>query len=511
MSFRPVSRALILGLGVLLCALPFTAMALSDGDVSQPDEPPAVEVPVEDTTVDITPVGDSSVDDSSAGDSSVGDSSAGDSSAGDSSSEQPPAEEPPEEPIPAVSLSAIFAPSPMDMLEDPSAPYQFASMRLEALGYSAQSIRSIWAHVGPTLNQKLLAGQFSAQQLQLMALPNSRMELMARYQAYAKKSPTLALSGVVANVNAGRDVAFYTNIQTIPNPSDPLVLVNKGNILPSNYVPTLETLGSGYGSGSMTPSAARAFRAMVTAAKADRITLTSVSAYRSYATQKSLYNKNLSTDSQSVVDTYSARPGHSEHQTGLAVDINVARTSAHFENTKEFAWLNKHCAEYGFILRYPKGKDAITGFRFEPWHYRYVGVDAAKACMGKGLTFEEYTAQLPAGDYRVPTLVRNGTALNLADSSVMLDDQYYFSAQAFAKAIGAQVEVVEGWPIITRGDRTLSLFPGHTCVLDGQVTLLDSPAAYLDGAVYLSLPDLCRLLNLTAGAVTSYFTINITG
>ena len=84
MSFRPVSRALILGLGVLLCSLPFTSMALSDGDVSQPDEPSAVEVPVDDTTVDITtvditPAGDSSVGDSSAEDPSIGDSSAGDS------------------------------------------------------------------------------------------------------------------------------------------------------------------------------------------------------------------------------------------------------------------------------------------------------------------------------------------------------------------------------------------------------------------------------------------------
>ena len=93
--------------------------------------------------------------------------------------------------------------------------------------------------------------------------------------------------------------------------------------------------------------------------------------------------------------SYSARAGHSEHQTGLALDINTASTQAHFENTRAYAWLQTHCAQYGFLLRYPKGKEAVTGYRFEPWHYRYVGAEIAGACMSQGITYEEYLAALP--------------------------------------------------------------------------------------------------------------------
>ena len=143
-------------------------------------------------------------------------------------------------------------------------------------------------------------------------------------------------------------------------------------------------------------ASAEAFIQMADAAWADGLSLRCVSGYRSYKTQASTYRGNLAQASQRWVDTYSARPGHSEHQAGLAVDINVARTSAHFESTAEFAWLQANCARFGFILRYPEGADAITGYRFEPWHYRYVGVETAQTCTQQGITYEEYTASLPA-------------------------------------------------------------------------------------------------------------------
>ena len=91
------------------------------------------------------------------------------------------------------------------------------------------------------------------------------------------------------------------------------------------------------------------------------------------------------------MDTFSARPGYSEHQTGLALDINVARISAHFEDTAEFAWLQEHCAEYGFIKRYPTRKLLLTGWD-EPWHYRYVGKEAATFIMEQGICYEEFYA-----------------------------------------------------------------------------------------------------------------------
>ena len=135
------------------------------------------------------------------------------------------------------------------------------------------------------------------------------------------------------------DLTFYDHPLTVTQPDKTTVLVNKHFALSSEYAPTVEALGAIYGTGMLRAEAAQAFRTMADAARADGLTLKSVSAYRSYRTQEVLYNYYLRQNPQNVVDDYSARPGHSEHQTGLALDINVASTSAHFENSVEYAWL----------------------------------------------------------------------------------------------------------------------------------------------------------------------------
>ena len=93
-------------------------------------------------------------------------------------------------------------------------------------------------------------------------------------------------------------------------------------------------------------------------------------------------------DGRAAADTYSARPGHSEHQTGLAIDLNDVTDN--FGNSREGKWVAAHCHEYGFIIRYPKGKQKITGYMYEPWHVRYVGVKLATKIHDSGLTLEEY-------------------------------------------------------------------------------------------------------------------------
>lgn len=227
-------------------------------------------------------------------------------------------------------------------------------------------------------------------------LPFAREEAAGRYEAWSAAHPDWTQAQVVLWVNMELDRPFYTGTDVVEQPDSLTVLVNKYHALPADYVPELEALGYGYGSGSLRPQAAAAFRAMADAAWADGISLRSVSAYRSYSQQSSTYNRWLSQDRQSSVDTYSARPGFSEHQTALALDINVASLKAHFENTPAYAWLAEHCAEYGFVLRYPQGKEHITGYQFEPWHYRYVGQEIAQVCMEHGLTLEEYFALQPA-------------------------------------------------------------------------------------------------------------------
>lgn len=246
-----------------------------------------------------------------------------------------------------------------------------------------------------SLLQLLEQEELTRADLVYLALPNGRYDRLDRYNAWSADHPEDAAETVVLRVNMDRDQGFYSLVQEIANPSSLTVLVNKHYVLSAGYVPELEVLGGNYGVGSMHPAAAAAFRAMSDAAHKDGVSLRSVSAYRSYSTQSTLYNRYLGQDSRASVDTYSARPGYSEHQTGLAVDINVASTGAHFENTPAFAWLKAHCAEYGFILRYGQGQDAITGFRFEPWHYRYVGKEAAAAIMERGITYEEYAALQP--------------------------------------------------------------------------------------------------------------------
>ncbi|MCI8304716.1 MAG: M15 family metallopeptidase [Lawsonibacter sp.] len=238
-------------------------------------------------------------------------------------------------------------------------------------------------------------GELTGADLIYLALPNGRAGLLDRYSAWAAERPGIGDEAVVLQVNMDQDQAFYTAVRTTPHADSLSVLVNKHYALPDGFVPQLEVLGGAYGSGSLRPEAARAFRAMADASREDGIALYSVSAYRSFETQTSVYNRYLTQYRQATVDTFSARPGYSEHQTGLALDINVASTKAHFENTPAFAWLKAHCARYGFILRYDQGKKEITGYQFEPWHFRYVGVEAAEVCMGRGLALEEYLALQP--------------------------------------------------------------------------------------------------------------------
>ena len=210
-----------------------------------------------------------------------------------------------------------------------------------------------------------------------------------RYIAYKKKHSDYSDDKIITFVNIGLDYDFYTNMEDVNMNDGYLIICNKYHKLKNNYVPDLVSL-SGYGGGQMERVAAKYFKEMSDAAKGDGISIYNVSGYRSFNTQKSLYNSYVNRDGKTKADTYSARAGTSEHQTGLATDINSVSTS--FENTNAFKWLSKNAYKYGFILRYPKGKEYITGYMYEPWHYRYVGKEVAKIIYEKNITYEEYYA-----------------------------------------------------------------------------------------------------------------------
>ena len=149
--------------------------------------------------------------------------------------------------------------------------------------------------------------------------------------------------------------------------------------------------------------AAKAADTMIDAAVTDGVTLLVSSAYRSYAVQQQTYQYWVSVNGQQVADQLSARPGYSEHQTGLAIDFaspEGCRLEECYRDTLAGQWLAKNAPRYGYILRFPDGRQSVTGYRFEPWHYRYVGVQIAQEYVSSGAkTFEEFIGTGAAPNY----------------------------------------------------------------------------------------------------------------
>ena len=216
---------------------------------------------------------------------------------------------------------------------------------------------------------------------------------VARYLDYGN-SHDVNSKKIISIVNSKADLEFYSESYDSNLNDNNLILVNKFYHLKEDYVPNdLVTLSGQYNKGAnnkMRKDAALAFMEMVDAAKLDNIILYNMSAYRDYNYQVNLYNKYIQRDGKEAADKYSARPGYSEHQSGLCSDLNNISDS--FDGTDEAIWLKNNAYKYGFILRFPKDKEDITGYKYEPWHYRYVGKDAAKIIYEDDITLEEYYA-----------------------------------------------------------------------------------------------------------------------
>lgn len=175
-----------------------------------------------------------------------------------------------------------------------------------------------------------------------------------------------------------------------------LVLVNKENPVSSEYKSenmvkcNIQFLESSTDEEKyLQEDAAKSIEELFAKAKEEGIEFIGTSAYRSYETQKGIFKKNVNTRGIKEANKYAAKPGKSEHQTGLAID--VTNTERWFDkSTKEAMWLADNAHEFGFILRFLEGKEHITGYNFEPWHIRYVGKEVAKEIYDKGITLEEY-------------------------------------------------------------------------------------------------------------------------
>ena len=206
----------------------------------------------------------------------------------------------------------------------------------------------------------------------------------------------------IASLALGLTLMFHSWGYVMPHqdPTDVLILVNKQNKAPTvpvtlvkpDVTPTKPSVAENI---YMRPEAARALEALFAGAAEDGITLYATSGFRSYATQKAIFDRKAAERGEQAANRSVAKPGYSEHQTGLAMDIEGETTlgtglTAAFGESPEGIWVAEHCHEYGFIIRYPKDKTSITGYIYEPWHIRYVGVEAATEITQLGVTFEEY-------------------------------------------------------------------------------------------------------------------------
>lgn len=171
-------------------------------------------------------------------------------------------------------------------------------------------------------------------------------------------------------------------------------LINKNNPLDKDYIPKdMILINHKYAQDDkyMVRDAVKSFENMVKDALLCNHKIIAISTYRSYEYQEKLYNYYVKTRGKKYASTCSAKPGYSEHQTGLAVDVEGSNGDYNkFDQSKEFEWMKDNCFKYGFILRYPKGKEKITGYKYEPWHYRYVGYYLAKHLYDNNLVLEEY-------------------------------------------------------------------------------------------------------------------------
>jgi D-alanyl-D-alanine carboxypeptidase len=382
--------------------------------------------------------------------------------------------------------------------------------------------------------------QYASELSQYTGLKYYKGDNTQRYIDYKSFCPEETWENVITYVNIGLDVLFYTNPGVVVNPGDTWVLINKYRPLPQDFIPMrLEPVGKqfAYGTQKLTHVARLAFEKLCTAAKASGYPIWATSSYRSYNKQAEVYADFYNPDDPSPTATQeqlAARPGFSEHQTGLAVDIS--RVDATVKSAAVNKWLATNAYKYGFILRYPAGKEGVTGYTNEPWHLRYLGVKLATAVYKSKLTYDEYYMReldippacadtravgitaLTAVTVLTPPLSGDAAVLNAAQVATydVLGARYFRLRDIAVLLSGSQAQFDIAWDAaagrislrpgeVYTGDPTLaSVEPGRailvTAVTPGLLagdSSVQLPAYLSAGANCFKLEDILGLLGAT--------------
>lgn len=265
--------------------------------------------------------------------------------------------------------------------------------KLEVIGYSTKEIEYIKENLSKEEQNKVLNMEYSSILVSLYKEKYFRKDKLDDYLEYYKSNKKLSSSEIVTKINTNTSIEAYEKIFDADTSKNELMLVNKYYKLSEDYKPEVELISSGYSySGKYaSKSIIESIANLIDAAKEENLKLVVAAGYRSYKDQESIYESYKVNNGIREADNNVSRPGHSDYQTGLAVDIEpYAKYIENVSESEEYKWLLENAHKYGFIQRFPEGKENITGFKYSAWHLRYVGVDAATFIHDNNITFEEY-------------------------------------------------------------------------------------------------------------------------
>lgn len=274
--------------------------------------------------------------------------------------------------------------------------------KLKQIGYNETEIKDI-TKLKDNQIKAILKKKYNRLNIKFIRQKYFITNNLDRYIKYYNNHKDDKISHIVSIVNVCADEDYYDKdtVKKTDISKKELMLVNKFNYLDENYAPddiVKVSMQFAYGDNEIKKEVYEKFRSMYNDAKKEGLYLIITSSYRDYNFQKELWDSYANQKGDEWADSVSARAGYSEHQTGYTLDIVTYNANmSSFEKTDEFKWLQDNAYKYGFILRYPKDKEDITGYSYESWHYRYVGKDVATKIKKLGITFDEYYAYFIEG------------------------------------------------------------------------------------------------------------------